>query len=293
MTIQTDSRVAGGASHVRSHQGGDGTSPAPDPAGEADGQVITDDQLLHHEAKFADEFRREYPLIWWATLVGPFIVTGAMLAYLWFERGGEFVAKLLGTALATFFGLGRFVILFGSDMKDPSAASHAEEASRFNFMTSSELFTMVTWMDLFAACLLIFHAGFLYRIPKLGPGMVKLREEGEFFMKTQPWMRRFTFIGVALFVAFPLAATGSIAGSIFGRLLGMSRKATLAALVAGTLLGNGAMFLGSELINKIPFFDKDNPLNLVGGLAVIVGIIVFLNWRYQKFKKQFGGVVPK
>lgn len=251
------------------------------------GTVLSESELLGSESKFADTFKRDYPLIWWATLVGPFVVTGAMLAVLYFVRGGEFAAKLVGTAFATFFGLGRFVILFGSDMKDPSAAAHAEEARQFSFMTSAELFAMVSWMDLMAAFLLIFHAGFLYKIPKLGPGMLKLRSEGEFFMKTQPWMKRFTFIGTALFVAFPLAATGSVAGSIFGRLLGMSRTATLGALMAGTLLGNGAMFMGSELINKIPFFDKDNPLNLVGGVVLIVGLIALLNWRYQKFKRQF------
>ena len=249
--------------------------------------VLSESDLLGHESRFADTFKKDYPVLWWLTLVGPFVATGLALGLIWLDRGGEYVAKLVGRGVATFFGLGRFVILFGSDMKGGAASAYPEEASRFSFMTSRELFAMVTWMDLCTACLLIFHAGFLYSIPKLGPSLLKLRAEGEFFMRTQRWIRRFTFIGVAIFVSFPLASTGSVAGSIFGRLLGMSRKATCAALVAGTLMGNGVMFLGSELLNKVPFFDKDNPLNIVGGIVLLVGVILLLNWRYRRFKKQF------
>ncbi len=241
-----------------------------------------DHEILTREAKFADDLKREYPLVWWVTLVGPFVATAAVLVSLGLTRGWDFVIKLAGTALATFFAAGRFVILFGSDMKEKG-----EEASRFAFMTSRELFVMVTWMDLFVACMLIFHASFMFKIPKFGPAMLALREDGEFILQSHPWMKRFTLVGLAVFVAFPLAATGSVAGSIFGRLLGLSRSATLLGLIAGTFIGNGAMLLGKKVINQIPLFDKDNPLNIVGGVAVIVGLILLLNWRYRKMKREW------
>jgi len=241
-----------------------------------------DHEILTGEARFADNLRREYPLVWWVTLVGPFAATAAVLVMLGVSRGWEFVLKLTGTALATFFAAGRFVILFGSDMKEKG-----EEASRFGFMTSRELFVMVSWMDLFVACMLIFHASFMFRIPRFGPAMLQLREDGEFVLQSHAWMRRFTLLGLALFVSFPLAATGSVAGSIFGRLLGLSRAATLFGIIAGTFIGNGAMLLGKKVINQIPFFDKDNPLNIVGGIAVITGLVLLLNWRYRKMKKEW------
>lgn len=244
-------------------------------------------EILSIEARFADDFKRQYPLVWWLTLVGPFAATAVMLAYLFIARGGEFVLKLVGTGLATFFGLGRFVILFGSDMKEVG-----EEASRFSFMTSRELFIMVSWMDLFAACMLIFHASFMFRIPKFGPAMLQLREDGEFILQSHRWMKRFTLVGLILFVAFPLAATGSVAGSIFGRLLGLTRTATMTGLVLGTLLGNGVMLLGKKAINQIPFFDKDNPWNFVLGIGLVVLIVLGLNWRYKKMKREWAARGP-
>lgn len=231
--------------------------------------------MVAAEAAHTDSFRREHPIVWWATLIGPFVATGAFLAYLAAERGVDYVLKLVGNAVATFFLLGRFAILIAGDPKAGETLARLSQV---------EAFVLVSWMDLFVACLLIFHGGLMFRIPKIGPGMAALREDAEFILARQPWMRRFTFIGLVLFVAFPLAATGSVAGSIFARLLGLSRAAGFAAIVCGTLVGNGAMFLGSKVVNSIPFFDPNNPLNLIGGLAVIVGLILLLNRRYQKMK---------
>lgn len=255
------------------------TIPAPSPS--------TND-LVARELAFGRELRNRQPLLWWSTLLGPFALTALILATLWITKGWEFVAKLVGTALGTFFGLGRFVILLGSDAAKADAAGLASDADtkHFQFLTSLQLLAMVTWMDLCVACLLIFHAAFLFRIPKIGPGMLKLREEGEFFMLYQPWMRRFTIAGLALFVAFPLAATGSVAGAIFGQLLGMPRRSIVLSIVLGTMLGNGGMYFFGGALRKLGIFDPTNPWNLVGGVAAIIAVIALLGWRYNAMKKK-------
>ncbi len=230
------------------------------------------------ERRFSNSFRRERPVLWWATLVGPFVVSGAMLAALWAERGLDFMLKLVGNAAATFFVLGRFAILIAGDKNS------GETLAR---LTHAEAFVLVTWMDLFVALLLIFHGGIIFRLPWVGSRLAAVREDGEFILSMHPWMRRFTFLGLTAFVAVPVAATGSVAGSIFGRLLGLSRVGTLAAIVCGTLLGNGLMLMGSRVVNAIPFFDKDNPMNLVGGLVSVVGVVVLLNLRYRKLKQRW------
>lgn len=226
----------------------------------------------------SDNLRRTYPVIWWLTLLGPFAGTAVLLLLAAAERGTDFVIKLIGNALFTFFVLGRFAILAAGD------ASAAGTALR---LTRVEAFGMVTWMDFCVACLLIFHGGLIFRIPYLGPRLLMLREDAEFVLHTHPWIRRFTFLGLSLFVAMPIAATGSVAGSIFARLLGLSRRAAFIALICGSLIGNGMMFLGSKVLNKVPFFDPENPLNLVLGLGAIIGVIVLLNVRYQAMKKRW------
>ncbi|GJQ30221.1 MAG: hypothetical protein HBSAPP03_21050 [Phycisphaerae bacterium] len=234
--------------------------------------------FLADESRFADTFRTDAPLAWWVTLVGPFVMSALMLAYAAMDRGVEFMVKLLGNVAFTFFVLGRFAILAAGD------ASAADTALR---LTRFEAFVMVTWMDMFVACMLIFHGGLMFRIPKLGPRLAALREDAEFVLHEHPWMRRFTFIGLSVFVAFPIAATGSVAGSIFARLLGLTRVSGFLAICAGSVLGNALMFVGNKALSKTPFFDPESPLNLVLGLGLILGVVVLLNIRYQRMKRRW------
>jgi hypothetical protein len=124
----------------------------------------------------------------------------------------------------------------------------------------------------------------MFKIPLLGPKVSELVADGQVILKLQPWMRRATFWGLVTFVIFPLAATGSVGGSIFGRLLGMTRTATLIGIATGSIIGNGIMYVFSDVFNR--YLDKDNPLLFWGGVAVIVGLIVLLERRYRKMKKE-------
>lgn len=246
--------------------------------------------LMGEETKFGDDLRRTRPFVWWSTLIGPIALSAAALVVLGLHRGFDWMLQLMGTAVVTFFGLGRFVILLGQGGGgiNPEDAAEAAERARFSFFTSMELFALVTWMDVMVGMLLIFHAGFLFKIPKLGPALVKVRSEGEFFMKYQPWVRRFASLGLTLFVMIPVAATGSVGAAIFGRLLGMTRKATLLAILAGTIIGNGLIYLiGRHVIRYVPFFDPRSPLNLLAGAGIILLLVIFLAWRYNKLKQRY------
>ncbi|MBL0926318.1 MAG: small multi-drug export protein [Phycisphaerales bacterium] len=248
------------------------------------GSAQPDAALIAGEARFDRELRERRPLLWALTLAGPPLATLALLAWVWLVHGWDFVAKLAGFAVITFFGAGRFIILFGK--ADHAAVDTAAadggliEALR---MTPTQLFVMVTWMDMVAAVLLVFHAGFLLRIPKIGPAMAALSEEGRFVMARYPKVRRWTFVGLATFVIVPLAATGSVGGAIFGRLLGMGRGSTLVAIFIGSVVGNGIMLAGAGVLNR--YIDTNNPVFLVGGITVIVGLVIALERRYRKIKR--------
>jgi hypothetical protein len=43
------------------------------------------------------------------------------------------------------------------------------------------------------------------------------------------------------------------------------------------------MYLFAGLINR--YLDRDNPWLTIGGIAVVAGLILLLNWRYQKMKR--------
>ena len=174
---------------------------------------------------------------------------------------------LIAAALAFFF-LGKFVIL-GS-----------EQLSLDPF----ELFALVVYMDIMTGMLLVFHAGFLFRIPYLGSRLLVVARDSQQLLAGHPWIRRATFIGITLYVMFPLAATGAVGAAIFGRLLGMSRLSTFLAICLGSILGCGIMVYGSVLIDK--YIGRDNPMLTIGGVAIVIALILLLNYRYRKMKQR-------
>ena len=216
------------------------------------------------------------PRLWAATLVGPLVLTGIVLGVFWLLRGTDETRQLLLMAAASMWLFGRFVILGGGD---PDAGDVAGRLS------SLELFALVTYLDVMVALMLAFHIGFLFRVPFVGKRLQVVLADGEFLLHQHPWIRRATFAGLASFVALPLAATGSLGGSVFGRLLGLSRVATFAGIVAGSLVGNLAMLAASDVLGE--YLDKDHPVIKYGGIVLVLAVVLVLNSRYQHSRKLF------
>ena len=182
-------------------------------------------ELVNSFAEFESSFRKRFPIIWTVTLLLPIVLTVLILVSLGLANDWDYPRNIVSHALFTFFVLGRFIILVG-----------LEGAALENFeiaMSPSELFVMVTYMDFMAALFVTFHMNFLFRTPYLGPKVAMLVWDGKFILDSHPWVKRIAFLGLILFVMFPTSTTGSIGGSIFGRLLGMGRGLT----VSGILLG--------------------------------------------------------
>ncbi len=235
--------------------------------------------------------RKQLGFIWFFTLIAPFALSLGILVLFYSEHGWAFVKTLLLTAAAVFFFFGRFVILGGSSSTGGETSGAVDEAMQeavqqaARFFSSGELAFLVFYMDVMVACLLAFHIGFLYRLPFIGDKLEELQEDGKFILASNPWMKSATFAGIVAFCVFPLAATGSVGGSIFGRLLGMSRLGTFLGVVTGSALGCSLMYFGVTLINR--YLDRDNPWLTIGGIIFVVLMIFWLNLRYRKMKAQW------
>jgi len=223
-----------------------------------------------------EQFRAAHPWCWRITLFGPCVLTLALTGLLLAYTGWEFTSKVVTSAVVAVFILGRFIILSGAEgtFQDTDGA-----------VASEHLVALVCYFDIMTALVLAFHIGFLFRLPYVGPRISALVTDGHFILDAQPWMRRATFMGLVAFVGFPLAATGSVGGSIFGRLLGMSRIATFFGILIGTVAGNITMFMFSDLLGN--YIDKDNPYLKYGGLLVIVALVVVLERRYRTLKNRY------
>ncbi|MBI1344739.1 hypothetical protein GC163_00470 [bacterium] len=251
-------------------------SPPPiDPADLAESPVAaTDDRaaLLRQFETFERNFRRDHFALWFSTLIGPWLLTLLAIAAVYLVQGPKYTRFLLGMALVSFTFAGRFVIPL-------------QDAAAIGPLTSHDLFWMVTFQDVVVALFMAFHVGFLFKLPWIGPKFLELTADGEMILSLQPWMRRLTFGGLIAFIAFPLAATGSVGGAIFGRLLGLSRWATFWGSVIGAAIGNAAMLYGSQIV--LHYLPEDSWAVRLGGPLVVLAIIVLLERRYSSMKRQF------
>lgn len=250
-----------GSSAARS-QSMQGTAGADDAA-----QSSHSDPTAH---VLANSLHDTHPVFYWMTMLGPFIITLATLLYIGLFT--EFpVLKLAGNAVVTFFLFGRFAI----------AGLGSDQANAIQ-MSPEQLFAMVLFMDVMVAMLLSCHLWVLFKVPFMGPKVEELVVDGQYILEKQPWMRKYTYVGIVAFVMFPLAATGSVGGSIFGRLLGLSRISTFLCVLVGSIMGCGAMYFAGKPIRA--FTEEHGWIAKIGGLLIIVAIIFILNNRYQKMK---------
>lgn len=225
------------------------------------------------EAVFAESLRRRHPVLWWATLLGPVLSVPALLLSVGLAAGWVVAHRLALTMLATCFFFGRFMILAGAN----GAAADVEYGS---FFTPAQLTLLVFFLDVMTAIVVVFHMNVLFHLPVLGERLRLLVEKSRSLVQSQRWMKRLTVAGVVAFVMFPLASTGSLGGSILGRLLGLSHGGTLASVIIGSVLGCGTMYFGAGLIAT--WFDRDDPVVQIAGLIVIATLVAFLSMRYRK-----------
>lgn len=229
------------------------------------------DRLLETFLKFEKDFRKDHFLLWLGTFFGPLIVTLIAFGTIYVVSGPKFCGELLFAAGCSIAFLGRFSIL-----------------TPFPGLTPTHLFWMVTCQDVMVALFFAFHVGFMFRVPWIGPKIAALSSDGEFILAHHPWMKRATFLGLLGFIAFPLAATGSVGGAIFGRLLGLSRWTIFWGSTIGAVLGNATMwYLVVVLKDRLPEHLQDSPIIKWGGMPLILVVILILERRYSAMKRAF------
>ncbi len=229
------------------------------------------ERLLGSFLEFEKNFHKNYFPLWLGTLIGPPLLTVLAFEVVYVVCGPKFCWQLLGATGASFAILGRFSII-----------------TPFPGLSPTDLFWMVTFQDLMVALFFAFHVGFMFRVPWIGPKIAALSSDSEFILSHQPWMKRMTFLGLLAFIAFPLAATGSAGGAIFGRLLGLSRWAIFWGSTIGAVIGNAAMlFLVVVVKDSLPDKLEDSFIVKYGGIPIIISIIFLLERRYSSMKRAF------
>lgn len=202
-----------------------------------------------------------------ATLTLPVWLSALLLSTAGLIAGKTLVSKLVLAVVASGVA-GRFVILGG------------DAGGQTNGFSALQLALIVFYLDAIWAVVLTWHAGVLFHVPWLGVRLKTAVQEGSELVKANRWMRNITVIVVLCFVMLPISSTGSIGGSLLGRLLGLSRRATLNVVLFGSVLGGAAMYAGAEVLKK--YASDAHPLIRYGGIAILVLMSFVLSRRYRR-----------
>ena len=87
----------------------------------------------------------------------------------------------------------------------------------------------------------------------------------------KPWIRRWALFGVAFFVVLPLPGSGTLIGSMVGRLIGLSRLGSfLAVATGGTLVCVAYGWFGDSWMRFSEAHALGMPVTIAGALAFLV-----------------------
>jgi uncharacterized membrane protein len=138
----------------------------------------------------------------------------------------------------------------------------------------------IALMDILAGIFMALNCDLALKIPLLGRWIQHFMERGGDFVNRRPWLERFYFAGVALFVMFPLQGSGGIGGTLVGRMIGLSAGRTLAAISLGALAGCTLIAVGAQLIKELI------SMNLLLGIGVMIAVLSVLAVAYLLYKRR-------
>lgn len=155
-----------------------------------------------------------------AKLIIPFILVIALILYFVLFVEPEESAKY-----ATIFGIYAFMPLFGLETAIPTGLSLG--------IPPAALISFILYTDATISFFLVWNFDYAKKIPGIGKVVEKTEEAGEEALRKYKWIKKIGFIGLTLFVIIPFQYTGSVAGSIVGRLIGMPPLMTWLAIIIG------------------------------------------------------------
>ncbi|HII75902.1 MAG TPA: small multi-drug export protein [Methanolinea sp.] len=138
--------------------------------------------------------------------------------------------------------------------------------------------TSIALLDVLAGLFMALNFELAFNVPLLGGWISRFMDHGQAFLSRRPYLKKFYFSGLVLFVMFPLQGSGGIGGSLAGRLLGMPRGTVLLAITLGAFLGCYLIALGSEFIWELVITRP--ALGITVAVAVIATILAgYLAYR--------------
>jgi uncharacterized membrane protein len=143
---------------------------------------------------------------------------------------------------------------------------------------------LIAWLiDLLVSIALLAGIASFETLPFVGPMMKEAHLRAGVTMKQYPGLRRMALGGITLLVFLPIPGSGAITGTLVGRLVGLSRTATLLSV------GTGAGFAVVVYAAVTVFLGNQWRSLLSSKLIVIpslLGFALFCWWAWVRVKRE-------
>ncbi|PKL62389.1 MAG: hypothetical protein CVV31_06035 [Methanomicrobiales archaeon HGW-Methanomicrobiales-2] len=145
-------------------------------------------------------------------------------------------------------------------------------------------------LDVAVSLFVVWNFDLALKIPLVGRVLESGMTMGRNYTETLPWLRRFSTIGLILFIFFPLQGTGAMNGAILGRLLGLEKFRVFGCVCIGSLASCLVIALGADVLLDV---YRQNPTLGIGLLVAIVVVILagVVGWRLHK--RRLRGRTPR
>ncbi len=137
----------------------------------------------------------------------------------------------------------------------------------------------ISLIDIICCLFMLWNFDVLVFLPFVGKYIPGLMRKGSQTLAKHTWLERVCFIGLIFFVFLPLQGTGSISGTILGKMAGMPPLEIFCAISIGATLQSFLIGLSAYALNKYLGLNLWYLVAFILGILLLITIVSFIWYR--------------
>lgn len=164
---------------------------------------------------------------------------------------GAYALFLVLISLIDLESTGKMIPLLGAYMFPPFGKETIIPIAIARGVNPVIVSSSIITLDALTAVFLALNFNLLYSLPFIGNLIKKFEKVGNKTLERRKWIKRFSTVGLLLFMLIPFQGTGAISTSLIGRLAGVDVYRVVFAVFAGSVLTTVTLTFFSGLVRSL------------------------------------------
>lgn len=134
----------------------------------------------------------------------------------------------------------------------------------------------ISIIDIISCLFMLWNFDILVLLPFVGQYIPRLMRRGSQTLAKHTWLERVYFIGLVFFVFVPLQGTGSVSGTILGKMAGMPPLEIFCAISLGATLHSFLIGLSAYALNKYLGLNLWYLVGFILGVILLISVVTFV-----------------